>query len=382
MEQIKNISLRPTYAQIELANLEYNLKQISNLAKNSRVMPILKANGYGHGMIPIAKFLEKKGFNIFGVAFLEEGIALRNSGITSDILVLGGLSSEQIPFFFRYDLIATASSIDKLKKIDEYGDLFKRKGRVHLKIDTGMERIGVHYYNSKKFFSTALEMKNIEIEGVYSHFANADESIDSTKIQLDRFLNSIKYFDLERVKTPSLHIANSAAIISLKESLLDIVRPGIAMYGYYPNIDFKSLIDLKPVLSLKSKVVYFKVIEKEATVSYGSTWVAPEMSRVVTIPIGYGDGYSRSLSNKGEVLIRGKQYPIIGRVCMDQLMVNVGWDEIYNGDEVVLIGSQNEKSIDCDYLALLQNTISYEILTNINTRVPRIYLYNGEEIFF
>ncbi|MBN2693221.1 alanine racemase [bacterium] len=382
MEQIKNISLRPTYAEIELSNLEHNLTQIKNLVGEKRVMPILKANSYGHGMIPIAKFLEKKGYNIFGVAFLEEGIALRNSGITSDILVLGGLSEEQIPFFFRYDIIATASSIDKLKKIDEYASIFKRKGRVHLKIDTGMERIGVHYYNSEKFFFTALNLKNIEIEGVYSHFANADDNIDSTKIQFDRFLNSIKYFDIEGLKTPTLHIANSAAILTFKDSHLDMVRPGISMYGYFPNPDMEQNIELKPLLSLKSKIVYFKVVEKGATISYGSTWISPKLNRVVTIPIGYGDGYSRALSNRGYVLIRGKKYPIVGRVCMDQLMVNIGWDEAFNGEEVVLIGSQSKETISCDDLATIQNTISYEILTNINTRVPRIYLYNGSEIFF
>ena len=374
MEIIKDITLRPTYVEVDLKKLKDNYNKTKERVKSSIVMPILKANAYGHGMVELAKFLEKSGAEIFGVAFLEEGILLRKEGIKSDILVLGGLSGYQVDYFINYNLIITASSIDKLNIIDKIAKKLNKKARVHLKIDTGMERIGVHYYNSELFFKTALEKKNIIIEGVYSHFANSDHPNEElTKIQFNHFMNSIKYFEKKNYKLIR-HIANSGAIIRFPEMHLDMVRAGIMLYGYMPDRDMKKTIDIKPILSLKSKVVYFKVIPKGAKVSYSSTWSADKMTRVVTIPIGYGDGYPRALSNRGEVIINNKKYPIIGRVCMDQIMVDIGDDEVFNQNEVVLIGEGKDNKIDCDDIAKIANTISYEILTMINNRVPRIYI--------
>ena len=375
MEEIKDLTLRPTYAKIDLKKLKNNFLKLKSKAKKSIVMPILKANAYGHGMIEIAGFLEKEGAKIFGVAFLEEGIILRKKGIKSDILVLGGISGYQIELFILYDLIITASSIEKLKLIDNTALKLGKKARVHLKIDTGMERIGVHYYNSKKFFETALSLKNIRIEGVYSHFANSDApNLFETYRQFDRFTDAVSYFE-KRDYYLLRHIANSGALIRFEESHLDMVRTGIALYGYMPDSELDNSLNLSPVLSLYSKVVYFKVVQKGAAVSYGSTWKADEMIRAVTIPIGYGDGYPRALSNKGEVLIRGKRHPVIGRICMDQIIVSLGKDgEAYNQDEVVIIGQSGNEIITADDIAKKAQTISYEILTMINNRVPRIYI--------
>jgi alanine racemase len=374
MEAIKDLTLRPTFAQIDLGKLKQNFNAIQNKAKKSIVMPILKANAYGHGMVTIAKYLEKNNAKIFGVAFLEEGILLRKEGIKADILVLGGLSGYQVEFFIKYNLIITASSIDKLKLIDWIAHKMNKKARVHLKIDTGMERIGVHYYNSKKFFEVSISLKNIVVEGVYSHFANSDaDDLYSTYLQFDRFMEAVSYFE-KRDYYLLRHIANSGAIIRFEESQLDMVRTGIALYGYMPDYNLENTLKLSPILSLYSKVVYFKVAEKGAKVSYGSTWEAEEQTRLITIPIGYGDGYPRALSNKGFVLIKGKKYPIVGRVCMDQVVVDIGKDEVFNQDEVVIIGKSKNRVITADDIAKKVDSISYEILTQINTRVPRIYI--------
>ncbi len=374
MEAIKNLTLRPTYAKINLRKLKQNFEILQNKANKSIVMPILKANAYGHGMTKIAKFLEKNGAKIFGVAFLEEGILLRKNGIKADILVLGGLSGYQVELFIEYDLIITASSIDKLKLIDWVAYKKGRKARVHLKIDTGMERIGVHSYNSENFFEISLLLKNIVVEGVYSHFANSDaEQLFETYKQFDKFMDAISFFE-KRDYYLLRHIANSGAIIRFEESHLDMVRTGIALYGYMPDSNLENVLKLSPILSLHSKVVYFKVIEKGSKVSYGSTWKADRQTRVVTIPIGYGDGYPRALSNKGEVLIKGNRYGIAGRVCMDQIVVNIGNGEAYNQDEVIIIGKSGKEIITADDIANKVGSISYEILTQINTRVPRIYI--------
>lgn len=374
METIKDLTLRPTYAKIDLNKLKNNFNKLKNKAHKSIVMPILKANAYGHGMLEIAKFLEKNGAKIFGVAFLEEGILLRKEGIKSDILVLGGLSGYQVELFIEYSLIITASSIDKLKLIDWIAHKMGKKARVHLKIDTGMERIGVHSYNSEKFFEMSLSLKNIIVEGVYSHFANSDsEELYNTYLQFDKFMNAISFFE-KRDYYLLRHIANSGATIRFEESHLDMVRTGIALYGYMPDYNLENTLKLSPILSLYSKVVYFKVVKKGSKVSYGSTWESNKQTRVVTVPIGYGDGYPRALSNKGEVLINGKKFPIIGRVCMDQIVVNIDNNEAYNQDDVIIIGESGKQIITADDIAKKINSISYEILTQINTRVPRIYI--------
>jgi len=290
--------------------------------------------------------------------------------------VLGGILGNQVPGFLKYDLAITASSIDKLEQVNEIAAQMGVKAKVHLKIDTGMERIGVHYYNAESFLETALKCPSIHLEGIYSHFANADQpDLHAARQQLERFQEVLSFYDKHGLPPPALrHMANSPAILQLPEAYFDLVRPGILLYGVYPTSQIPHTITVHPALSWKSRVVYFKVILPGHPVGYGSTWQSDHMVRAVTAPVGYGDGYFRCMSHKAQVILRSKKYPVVGRISMDQIVINIEWDSAYNDDEVILIGESGSESITCEDLAEWAGTIPYEILTNINTRVPRIYL--------
>ena len=367
--------IRPTHLIIDLNKLKENFGKIKSYVAHAKVMPILKANAYGHGLVRVAQLYQELKADYLGVAFLEEGMLLRQQGINMPILVLGGIWGNQIPLFLKHDLTITASSIEKLKQIDEVAKQNKTKAKVHLKIDTGMERIGVHYYNADKFLEQAVKFTNVVIEGIYSHFANSErENLNYSKLQLERFLEVLRFFEKHSLKLPIRHISNSGAILQMPEANLDLVRPGIILYGVYPSKKTKRTLDVKPVLTWKSLVVYFKVIKPNHPVGYGSTWQTAHNIRAVTVPVGYGDGYLRNMSGKAEVLINGKRYPVIGSISMDQIVINIESDSAYNGDEVILIGGNEKSSITVEELAEWAGTIPYEILTNINTRVPRVYI--------
>ena len=368
--------IRATWAEVNLARLEANLQAIRRTVAPSKVMLVVKANAYGHGLVEVSKALAHQS-DYVGVAVLEEGILLRELGITAPIIVLGGIWQEQIPRYLQYNLTLSASSVERLKQIDAEAEKKGVKPKVHLKIDTGMERIGIHYYNAHILQEAALQCRNIEIEGIYSHFANADSG-DRThaRLQLERFNEVTRFYERRGLPMPMRHMANSAAVLQLPESCLDMVRPGIMLYGVYPSPETPHAIEVKPALAWKSRVVYFKVVKPGHAVSYGSTWQSDRNVRVVTVPVGYGDGYFRSMSNRAQVIIRGKKYPQVGSICMDQLMVNIEWDSAYNGDEVILLGEADGVRISVEDLAEWAGTIPYEILTNINTRVPRLYIRN------
>jgi len=367
--------VRPTYAEVSLSRIEKNLDAIRNKVKPSRVMLILKANAYGHGLRDVALHLANQ-VDYIGVAVLEEGILLRQIGIKTPILVMGGVWKSQIPQYIHNNLTLTASSVEKLEEIDQIAASLKKKVQVHLKIDTGMERIGVHYYSAHTLLEAAHScQRNIEIEGIYSHFANSDSSnLEYSHLQLERFNEVLRYYEKNDLPMPIRHMANSGAVLQIPESYFDMVRPGILMYGVYPSPESAKSIVVKPALSWKSRVVYFKVVKPGHPVSYGSIWQSDHQVRIVTIPVGYGDGYFRSMSNKANVIIGGKKFPQVGRVCMDQIMVNIEWGTAYNGDEVTLIGESGNEKITVEDLAGWADTIPYEILTNINTRVPRVYI--------
>lgn len=372
--------VRPTHVEVNLTLLTENYRAIKRAVSPAAVMPILKANAYGHGLVEVARHFASLGVPYLGVAFLEEGILLREYGVTTPILVLGGILGNQVPLFLEYDLTLTASSIEKLTQTNDAARAMGKTAKVHLKIDTGMERIGVHYYSAAELLETALICEYCQVEGIFSHFANSDAAdLASARLQLERFCEVLGFYEERDLPFPIRHIANSGGILQLPDSHFDMVRAGILLYGVYPTAEVKRTIPVRPALSWKSQVVYFKVVQPGHPVSYGSTWQSDHMVRVVTIPVGYGDGYFRSLSNRSEVIIRGKKYPVIGQVCMDQMMVNIEWESAYNGDEVLLIGEAGDASgevvsITCGDLAQWAGTIPYEILTNINTRVPRLYL--------
>ena len=366
--------MRPTFVAVDLARIASNLEAIRGHAGGAKVMAIVKANAYGHGIIEVARHLQARA-DMLGVAFLEEAVLLREQGITAPIMVFGGIAARQIPLILRAGLSATASSVDKLMLINEAARELKMRARVHLKIDTGMERIGVHYYSADKLLEASLRCEHCEIEGIYSHFANADASdLTSARLQLERFMGVLGFYEKRSLPTPLRHMANSAGILALRESHLDLVRPGIMLYGVYPSLETPRTVEVQPSLTWRSHVAYFKVVQPGHPVSYGGTWQSDQPTRLVTVPVGYGDGYCRALSNRAEVLIRGQRYAVVGRVCMDQTMVNIGSGTAYNGDLVTLLGVDGNNSIGAQDLADWAGTIPYEVLTNINTRVPRVYL--------
>jgi alanine racemase len=295
--------------------------------------------------------------------------------VTVPILVLGGIHAPQVTQFLAHDLEVTVSSIAKLRQVEAAAEAIGRKAVVHLKVDTGMERIGVHSENAAAFIEAAVASQHCVVKGIYSHLACADDPASPmTREQRERFLAACAHFDRLGAPMPIRHLANSGGVLHFPDTWLDMVRPGIALYGVLPDPASRATVELRPALSLVSQVVYFKIVQAGRTVSYGATWKASHDTRVITVPIGYGDGFPRALSSRGEVLVRGMRRPIIGRICMDQFMVDVGADgTAYNEDEVVLIGKQGGSAISCEAVAQAAGTIPYEILTGLNERIPREY---------
>jgi len=373
----EDAKLRSTYVTVDLARLRGNLDAIRSHVTPSKVMLILKANAYGHGIEAVARHLAPH-VDLIGVALLEEGIDLRRMGIDRPILVMGGIWSKQIPRLLEHGLMMTVPSLDRLRDADEAAAALGCRARVHLKIDTGMERVGIHHYNAEQLLEASLRMRHVDVEGVYSHLANADAfDLAHTRLQLARFSEVLRFYERRSLPPPLRHIANSAAVLRLPESHLDLVRPGLLLYGVYPTRTPPPgeswSVAVAPALSWRSRVVYFKVVEAGSPVSYGSTWQSDHRVRLVTVPVGYGDGYFRSMSNKARVIVRGQTYPQVGTICMDQMLVNIEWDSAHNGDEVILIGESGEQRVSVEDLADWAGTIPYEILTAINDRVPRIY---------
>ncbi|HCM83862.1 MAG TPA: alanine racemase [Alphaproteobacteria bacterium] len=367
--------LRPAVVEVSRAALSHNLQAIHAQVGNKKIMAVVKADAYGHGLTESAKTFAAAGADYFGVALVEEGITLRRAGITQPILVMGGLHGEQIADYLDNNLDITASSADKLRAIDAAAMATNKTARVHLKIDTGMGRIGVQYDRLPPFIDALLTCKNINIIGVFSHLATAEETdLHFARTQIQRFETALAELKSRGVAWQLAHIANSAAVLTLPESYFDMVRPGLALYGVAPTPAMQNILPLHPAMSLKSKIVYFKVLHRGQSVSYGQHWKAEKDTRIVTIPLGYGDGYPRALSGKAEVLIGGKRYPIAGNICMDQMMADIRDASAYNGDEVVLIGPQGDEIITAGEIAAKLGAVPHEILTSPNLRVPRVYL--------
>lgn len=365
--------LRPTQIEVDLDVLAENYQAIAAHVAPARVMPILKANAYGHGLVEVGRVVERLGAPI-GVAYLEEALRLRQHGVSVPILVLGGILGSQIPRFLEHDVTLAASSIDKLGAIEQCAAELGRTATVHLKIDTGMERIGVHWYSAEPLLEESLRCAHVHVEGIFTHFANADaRDLAHARVQLERFHEVLRFYERRSLPTPLRHAANSGAIVQLSESHLDLVRPGVLFYGALPSAEVPAVIPVRQALRWLTRVVFFKVVKAGNSIGYGSEWTPKVDTRVVTLPVGYGDGYARAMSGKAEVLVHGKRYPVVGRICMDQIMVSIGKDSAYNGDEVVLLGRQGDASISIEEAAAWAGTIPHEILTSINTRVPRIY---------
>jgi alanine racemase len=371
---ITSDELRPTHIEVDLEQLEANYHCIADHVAPARVMPILKANAYGHGLVEVARRLQHAGAPYLGVAYLEEALRLRQHGVHTRLLVLGGIVGSQLPRFIENDLSITASSVEKLQAIEACAVALGKRAHVHLKIDTGMERIGVHWYSAESLLEASLHTQHIDVEGIFTHFANADEpDFSRSRLQLERFHEVLRFYERRSLPTPLRHAANSGAILQLPEANLDLVRPGVLLYGVSPSLELSVPLSVSPALRWSTRVVFFKVVKQGNPVSYGSTWAPTSWTRVITLPVGYGDGYLRAMSGQAEVLLHGQRFKVAGRICMDQIMVDIGRGSAWNGDEVVLLGKSAGNMIKAEELAAWAGTVPHEILTNINTRVPRVY---------
>jgi len=364
------LSTRPTYLEVNLSQLKTNLDAIRAHVAPAQVMPMIKANAYGHGVDGVAPFIEPF-VDALGVALVEEGVYLRKLGIKKPILVAGGTLIEQLPAFFEHNLTLTASSPELLSAADKLAESTGKRLRVHLKIDTGMERVGVRDYEAEPFLIQLTACNHLEIEGIYTHLANSElADRNYSLLQLERFQEVLRFYERRSLPTPLRHVCNSGGILNLPEAHFDMVRPGVLFYGVYPGPEVNRVVEVKPALTWRSRVAYSKVTQPGRPVSYGSLWQAESPARIVTIPCGYADGYFRRMTNQAKVIVNGKKYPQVGRICMDQFMVNLGDDNAQVGDEVILLGD----GITAEDLAEWTGTNEYEVMTNISARVPRVFV--------
>ena len=366
---------RPTHVEIDLDQLTANYRAVERAVTPARMLPVVKADAYGHGLVQVARLFESCQPAGLAVAFLEEGAILREAGIVCPVLVMGGLDISQVPDFLHFGLTMTVSSVQAVGAIEEAADRMGTVARVHAKVDTGMGRMGVRPEGTAELLDALLRSPQVEVEAVYSHFATADEPDPAQTLdQIAAFRRVVSYFGDRDLPMPTLHLANSGAVLQHAATYLDLVRPGLMLYGVYPTEIIPRTVGIEPALTWRSRVVLSKPLPAGSPVSYGATWTPDRDTRIVVVPMGYGDGYPRLLSNRGEVLIRGRRHPVVGRVCMDQFMVEVGPDtDVRVGDGVVIIGAQGEGTITANELAAWAETIPYEILTGISSRVPQRY---------
>ncbi len=368
------------WAEINLDAIARNFTAIRKIVnKDVKIMCVVKADAYGHGAVEVGQTLLECGSSILAVATIDEAIQLRESGIAVPILILGFTHPLTYDRIVQYDIIQTIFSYDTAKYLSDTAVSVNKKAKVHIKVDTGMTRIGLR--PDKDRISEIQQISilpGIEIEGIFTHFAAADQEDKSyTNMQFDSFMQFNRELEKSGLYIPIKHVCNSAGIIECPEMHLDMVRPGIILYGLYPSNEVdKGKISLEPALSLKARITMVKDVAAKLPVSYGGTYITRRPSRIATVSIGYGDGFSRLLSNKGHVLVNGEKAPIIGRICMDQCMIDVTYlkENVAVGDEVVLIGRQCADEISADRLADEIGTINYEIICAIGKRIPRIYI--------
>lgn len=376
--------LHPMWAEINLDNFIYNINQIKKRAKNSEIIAVVKANAYGHGSIEISKTLVECDIKKLAVANIVEAIELRDNNIDIPIMILGLSEEYAIDSILKYNVEPTVSTLNFAKKLNEKAKSFNQKINIHIAIDSGMGRIGFRNDNNSILEIVEIsKLSNIHIESIYTHFSTADsKNKDYSLKQLSIYKEMLDTLEKLGVNIPKKNLSNSAAIIDIEDAHLDCVRPGIIQYGYYPSNEVnKKALDLKPVLSWKSRILYLKEVEANEFIGYNKNFKTTKKTKIATIPVGYADGYSRDLSNKGKVIINGTFAPILGNVCMDQIMVDVSEvKDVATGDEVILLGSDGDVKFDAEDMANILNTISYEVLCLIGRRTPRIYIRNHNEV--
>ncbi len=376
--------LNRAWAEINLDNIAHNVREIRRITnEKAEIMGVVKADAYGHGVFEVVRTLLDNGVTSLAVSMLDEAIQLRQFGIDVPILILSYTDPRRAEEIIQHNVTQTVFSHDLAEALSEAAVRLKKKVKIHIKIDTGMSRVGfMPGYSAVKNVVAISRLPGIIIEGLFTHFASADEEDKSyTYMQFERFMSICSELSRIGVYIPIKHVANSAALLQFPEMHLDMVRPGIILYGMYPSehVD-KSKIDLKPAMTLKANVILVKTVEKNTSISYGRIFTTKRESRIATIPIGYADGYSRTLSNRARVLIHGQFAPVVGRICMDQCMVDVtDLDcEVKVGDEVVLFGKQGDRELPIEEVAAGMGTINYETACIIGKRIPRVYLHNGQ----
>jgi alanine racemase len=379
-----------TWAEIDLGAIAHNMREVRRITgAEPRIMAVVKANAYGHGAVEVARVALEHGADFLGVARAHEGAELRKAGIGAPILVFGYSPPECFRFLVDHELMQTVYSLQLAEAFSEASRAVGKTLKVHLKIDTGMGRLGllpgpvsgntagleVSDEHSFREAAAIAALPGLELEGIYTHFAAADSSNkESARGQLERFLDFLEKLKKQGVEVPIRHAANSAAVIDLPETHLDMVRPGIMLYGLYPSegVD-KTRVSLKPAMQLKARVAHVKSVPASFKVSYASTYQTPQPTRIATVAIGYADGYSRLLSSRGVMLVHGQRVPVVGRVTMDQTMLDVGHIAgVKTGDEVIVFGRQGDECIGVEELAGLSGTINYEVVSTITARVPRL----------
>lgn len=372
---------RPTFAEIDLGALHHNYKVIrTSIPRRTEILAVVKADAYGHGFMDISRELDNLGVDAFGVAFLAEGIQLRKAGIDKPILLLGGIYPGQERKSVGYNISTTVFSFSQAEALSHAAGKLFRKAQIHLKVDTGMGRLGIHYSEAPDFLRKLATLPHICLEGIFSHFASADELDESgqyfTTQQVERFLWVLTETRKAGFNPRYVHIANSAAALLRDIPGCNLIRPGIALYGAIPSSDFQGKLDLHPVMKVKSRIAMLKWVEPDTTISYARRFTAKGRTLIASVPIGYADGYPRSLTNCGEALVGGVRVRVSGTVCMDWIMLDVtGAPNVAVGDEVVLLG-QDEfgNCVHAEELAAAAGTIPYEIFCGISKRVPRVYL--------
>ncbi len=372
---------RPTVAEIDLSALRHNYSQLKKvISRQCGILAVVKADAYGHGFMDISGELDKMGITAFGVAFLAEGIQLRKAGIDRPILLLGGIYPGQEKKCIGFNISTTVFSLEQARVLDQVAGRLYRKAKIHLKVDTGMGRLGIFHEDAPAFLRELKGLRNLELEGIISHFASADELDEDgrhfTDGQSRIFADVVDMARNEGLSPRYVHLANSAAAFSLKLPFCNLIRPGIALYGALPSPDFEGEMDLKPVMSLKSRVAMLKWVDPGTSISYGRRFVAPKKTLMASVPVGYADGYCRARTNKGEALVRGRRAKVAGTVCMDWIMLDVtDIPEVTVGDEVTLLGCDGAGNfVHAEELAERAGTIPYEIFCGISKRVPRVYI--------
>lgn len=377
--------LRPVYAEIDLDAIAYNMRNIKSLIKDKEVIAVVKADCYGHGCLDVVPTLLENGASRLAVAVLTEGIELRNDNIKAPIMILGYTPIYLAEELIKYDLEQTVYDLNYAKELSEIALKLNKKAKIHIALDTGMGRIG--YLPTEKAINEISEiyaLKGIEVLGIFTHFASSDEEDkEYTHEQFKKFKDFNKRLSDLKIEIPLKHTSNSGAIIDLPETYLDAVRAGIILYGYYPSDEVKKEnLSLKPALTLKAMITRVQEMDKDMYISYGRTFKTERKSLIATIPIGYADGYSRLLAKNAKVIINGKFAPVVGRICMDQCMIDVTDIDgnIKVGDEVIILGEQGNLKFNADDIAEIMGTINYEILCMLKYRIPRVYIKNGKII--